>query len=75
VYYEVWGIENAAYVYKDLEIWLDNGGTLEIEEKELKKERGKKKKMGDKKDKESKKEKKKEKREKKEKKGSFRKMK
>ena len=71
---EVWGVDKGVYVYKDLEIWLDNGGTLEIEEKALKKE-GKGGKRGDKKDKESKKNKKKEKKEKKEKKGSSRKMK
>jgi hypothetical protein len=78
---EVWGIEKAAYVYRDLEIWLDHGGTWEIEEKELKKGRknekeGNKKegnkKEGNKKDKGSKKDKKKDK---KEKKGSFRKIK
>ena len=71
---EVWGVEKAIYNYRDLEIWLDNGGTLVIEEKELKKEvkRGKR---GDKKDKESKKDKKKEKREEKEKRGSSRKIK
>ena len=75
---EVWGVEKGIYGYKDLEIWLDNGGTLEIEEKELKKRGGKGKKGLDKKDKESKKDKKKDKKErkeKKEKKGSSRKMK
>ncbi len=27
---EVWCVEKPTYVFKDLEIWLDNGGTLEV---------------------------------------------
>ena len=72
---EVWGIEKTVYAYKDLEIWLDNGGTLDVQEKELKKER-KKGERREKKDKEEKKDKKKkEKKEKKEKKVSSTRMK
>jgi hypothetical protein len=62
---EVWHVEKPTYVFKDLEMWLDNGGTLEMKVEQTKKKEKKEKKGGkDKeKDKESKKTKKKGKKE------------
>jgi hypothetical protein len=31
---DLWGVEKPVYVFKDLEFWLANGGTLEVETEE-----------------------------------------
>jgi hypothetical protein len=54
---DLWGLEKTLYVFKDLDVWLQNGGSLEKEEKE--EEKKKKKKKEEKGDKENTKDKKK----------------